>query len=235
MNYSFDNYWKSIFKKRTIGDIEHQSVQSKEIIEWHKKFIKKIGPSLFKNRKIRVLDIGCGTGYLTNLFCKFSDEVFGVDYLEEFIIEAKLKYNKPKFVNCNIYNLDKIEGDFDLVVCFGIMQHLSDLETALKNIKLKLSTKKQSKALITTMNSNSIFYKNNLRFKFVNPTEIEKLNYNLFSKQEYLRVAKLFDLKITKYDYMFVLPVKLSPLSFFIKHLLPSTFSHHIFIEMQHL
>ena len=229
MNYSFDNYWKSIFKKRTIGNIEYQSVQSKEIIEWHKKFIKNLDPSFFEKRKIRVLDIGCGTGYLTNLFCKFSDEVFGADYLDEFIIEAKLKYNEPKFFNCDIYNLDKIEGVFDLVVCFGVMQHLSDLETAFKNIKLKLSTNKQSKVLITTTNSNSIFYKNNLKLKFINPTEKKKLNYNLFSKEEYLRVAKLFDLKITKYNYMFVLPAKLSPLSFFIKHLFLQLFSSYLY------
>ena len=234
MNYSFDTYWKNIFQKRIENDYKTQSIQSKEIIEWHKKYIQDFGPSLFKDRKPRVLDIGCGSGYLTNLFCQFANEVIGVDYEEGFIIEAKSRYLKPKFITGDIYNLDKIDGIFDLVACFGVMQHISDLDSALKNIKLKLSTRDNSKALITTVNHDSIFYRNNLSYKFTNPKEREKFNYNVFSKEEYHRLSKIHGLKLIRYDYLFVLPKILEPFNFFVRLLFPSCFSHHIFIEMQH-
>ena len=53
MNYSFDTYWKNIFQKRIENDYKTQSIQSKEIIEWHKKYIQDFAPSLFKDRKPR--------------------------------------------------------------------------------------------------------------------------------------------------------------------------------------
>ena len=72
MNYSLENYWKSIYKKRINNKYEIQSIQSKEIIEWHSKYIELHIANQFKNFKPRVLDIGCCSGYLTNLFCDFS-------------------------------------------------------------------------------------------------------------------------------------------------------------------
>jgi 2-polyprenyl-3-methyl-5-hydroxy-6-metoxy-1,4-benzoquinol methylase len=89
MNFSFENYWKTIYKKRINENYQTQSIQSKEIINWHKKYIEKNVASQFKDYNPRVLDIGCCSGYLTNLFCKFSDEVVGVDYQEGFIIRSK--------------------------------------------------------------------------------------------------------------------------------------------------
>ena len=77
MNYSLENYWKSIYKKRINNKYEIQSIQSKEIIEWHSKYIELHIANQFKNFKPRVLDIGCCSGYLTNLFCNFSSEVVG--------------------------------------------------------------------------------------------------------------------------------------------------------------
>ena len=191
MNNSFDNYWKNIFQNRAKDDYETQSIQSKEIIDWHRKYIQNCIPSQFSDRKLRVLDIGCGSGYLTNFFCKFSYEVYGVDYEEGFIQIAKSKYSEPKFITGDIYNLEKIEGVFDLVVCFAVLQHISDLNTALKSIKSKLSKETHSKALITTVNHNSIFYRNNLRSKFTNPKEKEKFNYNVLPKNEYEKSSKI--------------------------------------------
>ncbi len=234
MNNSFDNYWKSIFQKRTKDDYETQSIQSQEIINWHRKYIQDCIPLQFTDHNLRVLDIGCGSGYLTNLFCKFSYEVYGVDYEEGFINQARSKYSKPKFVTGDIYNLEKIEGVFDLVVCFAVLQHISDLKTALKSIKSKLSKATHSKALITTVNYNSIFYRNNLRSKFTNPKEKEKFNYNVFPKNEYDRLSEICGLKLTTYRYMYVMPRFLGPSLFFLKPFLPSSFSHHILIEMQH-
>ena len=234
MNYSFENYWKTIYKTRINENYHTQSIQSKEIINWHKKYIEESLAIQFKDYNPRVLDIGCCSGYLTNLFCKFSDDVVGIDYQEGFIIEAKKKYSNPKFNTGNIYNLKKIDGLFDLLVCFGVLQNLSDLELAFKNIKLKLSEKLYSKALFTTINYNSVFNGNHFGRKLTHPNEKEDFNLNVYSREEFNKFSKACGLKLTSYEYMYVLPEFLEPYSFLVKKILPSIFSHHVFIEVQH-
>jgi len=234
MNHSFENYWKSIYQKRAKYNYETQSIQSKEIVDWHKKYIQNFVPNQFNNYKPRVLDIGCCSGYLTNLFCKFSSEVVGVDYEEGFINSAKSKYSDPKFVTGDIYNLKKIDGTFDLVACFGVLQNISDLEAVLKNVKLKLSTRVNSKVVFTTINQNSIFNGNHPGRKLTHPNENQEFNLNLFAKEKFEKFSQLSGLKLNRYEYMYVFPRFLAPLSFFAKRLLPSSFSHHVLIELQH-
>jgi 2-polyprenyl-3-methyl-5-hydroxy-6-metoxy-1,4-benzoquinol methylase len=234
MNYSLENYWKNIYQKRTMYNYETQSIQSKEIINWHRKYIKNIVPNQFNKYKPKVLDIGCCSGYLTNLFCKYSSEVVGVDYEEGFIINAKSKYSSPKFLKGDIYNLGRIDGTFDLVVCFGVLQNISDLKAVFINVKSKLSTRANSKIVFTTINKNSIFNGNNLSRKLTHPNETQKFNLNLFAKEKFEKLSQQVDLKLTRYEYMYVLPKFLAPLSSFSKRFLPSSFSHHVLIELQH-
>ncbi|MDB4154583.1 methyltransferase domain-containing protein [Candidatus Pelagibacter sp.] len=234
MNYSFENYWKSIYQKRTKNNYETQSIQSKEIIDWHKKFIKDRVSKQFNSFKPRVLDVGCCSGYLTNLFCEFSSEVVGLDYQEGFIIDAKSKYSKPKFITGDIYNLNKINGTFDLIVCFGVLQNLGDLQLALTNIKSKLSSKKESKILFTTINYNSIFNGNHFGRNLTHPKETQEFSLNVYDEEKLDKFSKKCGLKLTRYEHMFVLPKFLGPLRLFARSILPSSFSHHVLVEMQH-
>tara|TARA_B110000483_G_C18121491_1_gene513792 strand:- start:421 stop:1128 length:708 start_codon:yes stop_codon:yes gene_type:complete len=234
MKDSFENYWKNIYQNKNTNNYESQSLQSKEIIDWHKKYIQNCISNQFKKYKPRVLDIGCCSGNLTNLFCQFSSEVVGVDYEEGFIKDANSKYSVPKFFIGDIYNLDKIDGSFDLVVCFGVLQNISDLVSALKNIKLKLSTRNHSKVVFTTINQNSIFNRNDLSLKLTRSREAKNLTLRTFTEDQFYQSSKLSGLKLTRYEYLYILPRFLGPLRFFIKKIMPTSFSHHIFVEMQH-
>jgi 2-polyprenyl-3-methyl-5-hydroxy-6-metoxy-1,4-benzoquinol methylase len=231
--YSFENYWKKIYQTRVNSNYKTQSIQSEEIIDWHKQYINNDLSVEFKTYKPRVLDIGCCSGYLTNLFCYFSSEVVGVDYEDGFIKDAKLKYSDPKFLKGDLYNLNKIEGKFDLIVCFGVLQNISDLKLALKNIKSKLSNQYNSKVIITTINQKSIFKKNKLAQKLINPKENNKFSIHVFSKEQFSHFAEQSGLELTKYDLMYVLPKFLKPFVSFAKLILPSWFSHHVLIEMK--
>ena len=234
MKYSLENYWKNIFHRQKNGEYVSQSYQSLEIIEWHRKYIEDYIANQFKNYKPRVLDVGCCTGYLTNLFCDFSSEVIGLDYEESFVTEAKSKYPKPQFFEGNVYNLDEIYGTFDLIVCFAVLQHISDLELVLKKVKSKLSTKTHSRILFTTINKKSIFSNNYFGRKLANFNNEPELTLSLFSKEQFFKFSKLAGLKITKYEYLYVLPNYLRLFCSLVRKFFPSSFSHHILIEMQH-
>ncbi len=233
MNNSFENYWKNIYQKRNKNNYEFQSLQSKEILDWHKKYIQNYTPNHFKDNKLRVLDIGCCSGYLTNFFCQFSSDVVGVDYDEEFIKDAKSKYPGPKFLTGDIYNLEKIDGSFNLIVCFGVLQNINNLILALKNIKSKLNTQTCSRVVFTTINHNSIFNKN-LILKIIRSKETKNLVLRTHSKDQFEQSSQLSGLKLTRYEYLYVLPSFLKPLKSLIKKILPTSFSHHILVEMQH-
>ena len=235
MSNSLENYWRNIYQKRTKNNYETQTIQSKEIIDWHINYIEKLVPDKFKEYKPRVLDIGCNSGLLTNLFCRFSSEVVGIDYEKGFIIDAKSKYSNPVFHIGDIYNLEKIKGTFDLVVCFGVLQNINDLEKALKNVKYKLNKKVNSKAIFTTINHNSIFNANRIAFKFTHPKEEQKFNLKVFKKQEFEKFSEKSGLKLTKYEYLFVLPRFLNFIQPLARKFLPSTFSHHVLIEMENV
>ena len=79
-------------------------------------YINKIIKTNFNDKKIRILDIGCGTGLHANLLSSYGHEVVGIDLSEEMINLA----NKNKTTNTKFYVADatnfKIDHKFDLIL-----------------------------------------------------------------------------------------------------------------------
>ncbi len=83
------------------------------------------------------LDIGCSNGYLTNLITEryhFSNSK-GVDHNTENINIAKNKYKNIEFgyIDLNDPNI-KSEEKYNLVTCFETLEHVGNIENALKHI-----------------------------------------------------------------------------------------------------
>lgn len=79
----------------------------------------------------KVLDLGCGTGIITNLlFEKSNEKVIGMDLSSKMIQKAKEKHTNNKslsFINANFleYNFD---SKFDYIVIFNAYPHFVDRE-----------------------------------------------------------------------------------------------------------
>lgn len=83
----------------------------------------------------KVLDAGCGEGYLSRIFAKSGATVTGVDYAEKMILLAKRKTPeelKITFKKGNCENLSFLQDNsFDLIVSNMVIQDLSNYEMAI--------------------------------------------------------------------------------------------------------
>lgn len=103
-----------------------------------------------KNAKI--LDIGCGDGKYTSLFCHNNNEVVGLD------IENRVKpeYKKFKFIKGNAENLPFPDKSFDLVISFDVLEHINDDRKAIEEIYRIL--RKEGKIFLETPNRERLSY-----------------------------------------------------------------------------
>jgi SAM-dependent methyltransferase len=83
----------------------------------------------------RVLDAGCGTGYGSELLVRAgAAEVVGIDIDAETVAVAQQAAPGARFEIADIREAPAVLGDFDLIVCFEVLEHLEDPETALDRL-----------------------------------------------------------------------------------------------------
>lgn len=58
------------------------------------------------NKDSTILDLGCGSGYITNYLCNSNLNAIGIDFSEEMIKIAKTKYPKLKFLLANFIDIE---------------------------------------------------------------------------------------------------------------------------------
>lgn len=92
------------------------------------------------DRKLRVLDLGCGTGFfLSDLVASFPDS-YGLDLSQAMLGVAREKDAiRHRLVAGDGTRLPFADGSFDVVLCRGSLHHLPNLNTALAEINRVLS------------------------------------------------------------------------------------------------
>lgn len=125
-NYSdsFGRQWNK-FPKTQIDDFNN--------IQSYDRFFNETGlhPNDFKNKKI--LEIGSGAGRFTNIILNHTEGiVYSVDSSDAVIAnyENNKKYiNKRLFLfKASLYQLPFSVNQFDIVICFGVIQHTPDIK-----------------------------------------------------------------------------------------------------------
>ena len=172
------------------------------------KILHKIQPIRIKyiqdvvNKKkldnIKILDLGCGGGLVSEGLSKIGAKVTGIDFVSENINIAKTHAQKSN-LNITYKTLDfeneKISSKFDIIVIFEVLEHLTDWKSFIKKIQSNL--KSNGVLIISTINKNIIskflaidLAENYLQWiphnthsyhKFIRPKELEVfLNENNF-------------------------------------------------------
>jgi len=88
-----------------------------------------------------LLDVGCGTGYFSNLAFKGGVIVTGIDASEEFIKQARKRNSEIKFIHGEMEELPFPDNNFDVVCGFNSFQYAADMKNALSEAKRVLKDK----------------------------------------------------------------------------------------------
>ncbi len=101
----------------------------------------------------KVLDLGCNTGYGTEILAGAAKEVVGVDVSQKAILAARAKYGRPglRFEVVDGNRLPFQDGEFDVIVSFQVIEHVVDYGKYVVELKRVLSP--AGIALFTTPNA----------------------------------------------------------------------------------
>ena len=129
----------------------------------------------FASRKM-VLDLGCGAGYGSTLIAEVASKVIGLDVSQEAI-----KYARENFSAANLHYivtdgafLGLAPGSFDLVLCFEVIEHLTEQEFLLEEIRRVL----KPDGILVISTPNRLFYTEER--KLVNPYHTHEFDYAEF-------------------------------------------------------
>ena len=198
---SLESHYNDLFKK--YGDNVKSSQQINNKTRNIRFFHLIKGIHFDKNDK--VLDFGCGTGFLYNYikkYCKFKGYYTGYDIASEIIKFNKKKFKKNKRVNFKKINIlkDGLKEKFDYIIINGTFNNKTKKNWLwMQKILLKLypNTKK---ILIFNNLSSYVDYKNKSLF-YINPEKVFKFCKINLSKQVILDHGYKIKKNILPYEF----------------------------------
>jgi len=81
-----------------------------------------------------VLEVGCGPGDLAEELFKSDTSYLGIDIDDQEIVTARARYPHRRFQRASAYELPVANVSIDLVVACEVLEHLSDPETAMREL-----------------------------------------------------------------------------------------------------
>lgn len=122
--------------------------------KWYsmKKFFKKLNA-----KPLKILDVGCASGYLTSQIATFfpSSDIFGVDSYQEAIKFGTKSYPNIRFKYADAHRLPFNDKVFDLITCIETLEHLENPKGAISEMYRCL--KKGGRVLIGQDTDNLLF------------------------------------------------------------------------------
>jgi len=171
--------------------------------DWSRFRVKTVGEvkEFLKNKKGKILDLGCGTG---RNFMKINGKIYGVDFSEEMIkhakINAKEKQIKAEFLISSLGNLIFEDNYFDSAIYIASLHCVVSKEERENSLKeLFRVLKPEREALITVWSKNHMKLINLPKDATIEwKTKTKKLNryYYIYDKEELRKLLKNIGFKI---------------------------------------
>lgn len=152
-------------------------------------YIMKVITHKYGNQKLKILDLGCGGGLVSNFLSKQGHEVHGLD-ISQSSIEIARKYDetrKVKYICGSAYSTPYANKSFDIVLAMDMLEHVEEPETVTREASRVI--KDDGLYFYHTFNKNFLSYI--LVIKIVDwfcPNAHENMHiYRLFIKPETLK------------------------------------------------
>lgn len=123
-------YWNG--RAKDFADFRKAEYVSVQRTYWLEELASKLNPA----RSKKLLDIGCGSGFLSAILADMGFEVYGVDLSEEMIAQAK-EFAQNNSLNINFAVMDAemltfADESFDYIVSRNVTWNLAEPEKAYK-------------------------------------------------------------------------------------------------------
>lgn len=150
----YNEFWRWQFnqnrKHALINRLLEGGILRKCIKEFVISRIKEVQSIESTNRTLKILDLGCGSGWLTRVLSDYGN-VVGIDLSIE--VASKL-YPKLNLKQVNIVT-DKIEGKYDIVVSSEVLEHLTSEDQEIYISKAFDILEESGSLILTTPNKRS--------------------------------------------------------------------------------
>ena len=154
--------------------------------------IKYIQDTLNKKKlnKLKILDLGCGGGLVSEGIAKLGADVTGIDFIEENIRVAK-KHAKQSKLEINYivkdFEKERLTSKYDVIIIFEVLEHLENWKSFLEKIQKNLKPK--GVLIASTINRNLIskFFTIDLAENLLKWIPLNTHNYYKFIKPEELK------------------------------------------------
>jgi 2-polyprenyl-6-hydroxyphenyl methylase/3-demethylubiquinone-9 3-methyltransferase len=88
----------------------------------------------FAGRSLRILDAGCGGGFLSNYLATQGHTVVGLDFASDALKVARLHdaTGRVEFIQGDAYRLPFQDGAFDAICCMDFLEHVEEPELSIR-------------------------------------------------------------------------------------------------------
>jgi len=90
-----------------------------------------------RNRDGRLLDVGCGRGYVTEYFSKHGFDVLGID-----VSPLSVRWTTKRGVRANVVDLDteNLTGQYETILCLETLQYVRDPVNVMNKLRTAMAT-----------------------------------------------------------------------------------------------
>ncbi len=126
---SEEEYYENLFVRNSLWNTPTPNIE--EALRWEviDKLVKEVQEQYISgnDKSLKILDLGCGRGWLTNLLTKYG-EAIGVEPVKEVVVHAKKMFPSINFISGTSKDLlnDGKKGAFHLVVSSEVIEHIPD-------------------------------------------------------------------------------------------------------------
>lgn len=143
---SEDKYYEQLFVNNEKWNKSEPNEE--ELLRWA--LIKSYVIEFQKNSNLKILDLGCGRGWLTNLLFQFG-VIIGIEPVTKVVNHAKWLFPNIDFRSGTSQDLlNEYSNYFDLIVSSEVIEHIADLHKNQFVIDIFTLLKKEGFVIITT-------------------------------------------------------------------------------------